>query len=58
MKESNFGARIGHGEFEKRLAMRLSAEDVKKIGRGDLWQAVVPDSKGGKEHLARATSSG
>jgi hypothetical protein len=58
MKESNFGARIGHGDFEERLAMRLSAEDENKIGRGDLWQAVVTDLNTGKRYLTRAASCG
>ena len=58
MKESNFGARVGHGEFEERMAMRLSAEDERKIGRGDLWQAVVTDINTGKKYLARTASCG
>lgn len=58
MKESNFGARIGNGEFEKRVTMRISAEDERKIGRGDLWQAVVTDLNTGKKYLARAASCG
>jgi hypothetical protein len=49
VKEFNFGARIGHGKFEERLAKRLSAEDEKKIGCGDLWQAVVTDLNTGKK---------
>jgi hypothetical protein len=58
MKEFNFTPRIGYGEFEERLGMRLSAGDHKKIERGQRWQAVVTDLNTGKGYFVRGASCG
>ena len=35
-----------HGKSNRRLLLTLSAEDIRKIGRGYFWRATVTDQKG------------